>query len=199
VSRPSRDSGPAAGFSVLELAIVVGVLGLMLGGITMILQTSSDAFASGSARMKLEGQGNRTMGSIVDILRSAQGMTLAPVVSAPASSPQVDFCVSLGAQPGGVVLGNTQRLRLAQGRIELVQDLGLPSEHSTVICRDVPDLLEGELVNNLDDNGNGLVDETGLCFTFEGSVLRVLLTLGAAGPRGTTMTRTFEGRLFCRN
>ena len=44
-----------------------------------------------------------------------------------------------------------------------------------------PQLLEGETDNSLDDNGNGLVDEPGLCFHFEGDSIHVLLTIQLSG------------------
>jgi hypothetical protein len=59
--------------------------------------------------------------------------------------------------------------------------------------------MEGEVMNNLDDNGNGLVDESGLCFTFEDNTVTVRLTLEAEGPDRATLSRVFQGLVFCRN
>ena len=197
-----RIGSARGGFSLLEMTIVTGILGLMLGGIAMIVDTSKNAFVSGSNSMRVDGEGNRVMGRVIEILRGAQSSTLAPTPAPPASSPQIDFQTSLGAQPGGLVaLDDTQRIRFVpgQGRVEWVHDLGLPSEVTVSLVRGVPDLLEGEVLNNLDDNGNGLEDEPGFCFVLEGNVLRVLMTLERPGPEGTVFTRTFEARLFSRN
>jgi len=190
-----------AGFSLLELLISMSIMGAVLGGIAMIVQSSGDAFAAGSARMVLDGRGNRALARLVDMLRSADRETMAPSVSPPASTATLDFRNSLGPQVGGVVLGDTRRIQFVpgQGRVEWIDRLGLANERTLVICNRVPDLMEGEVVNNVDDNGNGLVDEPGLCFAIEDNTLTIRLTLEADGPHGATMSRTFQGLVFCRN
>lgn len=189
------------GFSLLEMTVVVGILGVALGGIAMIVRTSGEAFSAGSSRMVLEGKGNRSLARVTELLRAAERATLAPALAPPASAATIDFRDCLGPEIGGITLGETQRLRLgaADDTLEWVEDLGLASERTLVICRGVPDLLEGELLNNLDDNGNGLVDEPGLCFAFEDDALTIRMTLEANLPGGTSLARTFEGQVFCRN
>ena len=190
-----------AGFSLLEMMIVIGILGIALGGIAMIVQTSGEAFSAGSSRMLLEGKGNRSLARVTELLRSAERATLAPALNAPASAPTVDFRDCLGAEVGGVAFGETQRIRLdaAGDAVEWTEDLGLPSERTVVICRGVPDLLEGEILNNLDDNANGLVDEPGLCFAFEDGAMTIRMTLESDLAGGASTARTFEGHVFCRN
>lgn len=189
------------GFSLLEMMIVIGILGVALGGIAMIVQTSGEAFSAGSSRMVLDGKGNRSLARVAELLRAAERETLTPSLSTPASAPAVDFRDCLGPEVGGVTFGETQRLRLdtAENTVEWIQDLGLASQRTVVICRGVPDLLEGEVLNNLDDNANGLVDEAGLCFTFEDEAMTIRMTLESDLPGGASTTRTFEGRVFCRN
>jgi prepilin-type N-terminal cleavage/methylation domain-containing protein len=196
-----NQRGARAGFSLLEMTIAIGILGVALGGIGMIVRTSGEAFSAGSARMVLEGKGNRSLARVTELLRSAERATLAPSLSPPASAPTIDFRDCLGPEVGGVTFGEIQRIRLApaQDAVEWVEDLGLAGERTLVICRGVPDLLEGELLNNLDDNGNGLVDEPGLCFAFEDGALTIRLTLESNLPGGRSLSRTFEGRVFCRN
>jgi hypothetical protein len=151
--------------------------------------------------MVLEGKGNRSLARVTRLLRAAERETLTPALSTPASAPTVDFRDCLGAEVGGVTFGETQRLRLdtADNTVEWIQDLGLASERTVVICRGVPDLLEGEVLNNLDDNANGLVDEAGLCFAFEDEAMTIRMTLESDLPGGASTPRTFEGRVFCRN
>ena len=58
-----------------------------------------------------------------------------------------------------------------------------------MLCKSVREFLEGEIPNGKDDNGNGRVDERGLCFVLEGEILRILLTLEQPGaPRRVTRT-----------
>jgi hypothetical protein len=195
---------------MIELAIVAGILGLMLGGIAMIVDSSKNAFVSGSTNMRVDGEGQRTMGRVIEILRGAQLGTMNPTPEPDASTDWVEFQASLGAQPGGLVtLDDAQRIRFvaATGRLEWVQDFGLPEERVVVLSSGIPAQLEDELPGNgVDDNGNGLVDEAGFCMTFENTdanpdleILRILMTLQRPGAENTVMTRTFEARLHARN
>jgi hypothetical protein len=63
----------------------------------------------------------------------------------------------------------------------------------------VRDFLEGELPNGVDDNRNGLIDESGLTFVIESGVVRVLLTLEREGRGGESLTYTRESVVHCRN
>ena len=74
----------------------------------------------------------------------------------------------------------------ANGTIMISEDVGLASERATPWCSGVPALLDGEILNGIDDNGNGLSDEPGLCFTRSGSLLTIRFTLGGPDSRGYT-------------
>jgi hypothetical protein len=63
----------------------------------------------------------------------------------------------------------------------------------------VSEYLHGETRDNTDQNGNGLVDEQGLCFDFDGTSVIVRLTLAARDASGVTLTRTVQERVFFRN
>jgi prepilin-type N-terminal cleavage/methylation domain-containing protein len=121
-----------SGFSLLELMISMSIIGVVLTGIAMIVQASGDAFSAGSARMVLDGRGNRALARIADMLRSAERATLAPSVGPPASTPALDFRNSLGPEVGGVTLDDTRRIRLVpgQGTVEWVDRLGLANERA---------------------------------------------------------------------
>ena len=64
-----------------------------------------------------------------------------------------------------------------EGRVVLTRAVGTAEENSVVLCRSVREYLEGEEPNGSDDNGNGLVDEKGFCFTLDGDLLMVRLTI----------------------
>ena len=61
------------------------------------------------------------------------------------------------------------------------------------------ELLEGELANGLDDNGNGLIDENGAAFARDGRDLRLYLTLEGLARDGRPVTRTLETTIWARN
>ena len=66
-------------------------------------------------------------------------------------------------------------------------------------CKVVRPFLEGEQMNGVDDNGNGLIDEKGLVFTLDGSRVTVRLTLERKSETGELITRTVETMITCRN
>jgi hypothetical protein len=63
----------------------------------------------------------------------------------------------------------------------------------------VPNYLQGETANGLDDNANGLIDEGGLCFTFDGTSVIVRLTLRVRSSTGSMLTHTGQEQVFFRN
>lgn len=70
-----------------------------------------------------------------------------------------------------------------------------------VLVENVRELLEGELPNSLDDNGNGLVDEPGFCVTYDlpTGVVTLRLTVERTAPESTAVVRTTETSMRLRN
>jgi hypothetical protein len=81
-----------------------------------------------------------------------------------------------------------------------VRDAGLPSQRTTVVASSVAETLEGEVPGNgVDDNGNGLIDETGFCIDFDENVINVRLTIERMTPDGVLLARTTERAIRLRN
>jgi hypothetical protein len=53
--------------------------------------------------------------------------------------------------------------------------------------------------NGVDDNGNGLVDESGLTFISEGSSVTIWLSLERIGPENKPVTYSRKAVITCRN
>jgi hypothetical protein len=85
------------------------------------------------------------------------------------------------------------------GQVVWTLNLGLPDQSSSVLADGVTEYVEGETLNNLDDNRNGLIDETGLCFTVDASSVVVRLSLAARSTGGVLVTKTVEKRVYFRN
>jgi len=83
-------------------------------------------------------------------------------------------------------------------RLRWFQDPGEADERSVVWCDAVRDLLEGELPNGIDDNGNGLIDESGLTFEIEGNTITIRLTLEKQMPNGRPVKSTVTTTVTCR-
>ncbi len=97
--------------------------------------------------------------------------------------------------------GTPERIEFQAGSGKIVwkRDPGAPEEMQTVWTRWVPDYLQGETPNGLDDNGNGLADEEGLAFNLESSQVFIRLTLERTDSKNVQYVRTNGRRATCRN
>jgi type II secretory pathway pseudopilin PulG len=188
-----------AGFTLVEMTVAVGVLASVVGGIFAMLQTSSRAFQVASSGRKIEDMVMETLDEIADKLRSSKLSTITPQQAPPFSSTSVDFQRTIGFAGGAPVWSTTERIRLQNGQVQWIQNLGLPNETTTVWTESVPAYLQGETANGADDNGNGLIDEGGLCFSFTGPSVVVRLSMRTKTSSGTTLAHTGQERIFFRN
>ena len=69
----------------------------------------------------------------------------------------------------------------------------------TVLCHDVPELAEGEVLNNADDNGNGVTDEAGFNVHRTGDILTLRLSIEENDQQGGTAIRTLSATIQMRN
>ena len=184
---------------MIELIVALGVLASVLGGVFAMLQTSSRALQVATSGRRIENLVMETLDQIADKLRASKLSTIAPQPSPPFSSSSVDFQRSVGYAGGAAVWSTTERIRLQNGQVLWIQNLGLPNESTSVWADSVPAYLQREIANGADDNANGLIDESGLCFTFSGASVVVRLTLRTKTASGTILTHTGQERIFFRN
>ena len=214
----SRTRSRTAGFSLIELMIVITLLGAVVGSVIAVMHTSTRAVGVGSTDARLESLASQTLDQIATRLRSSQLATMTPTLSAPFSSTQLSFQPSVGVAAGVTQWGPVERIELEpspsdaddgvdndgdsfvdEGRVVWTQDVGGPNESSLVWANGVAEYLRGETLDTTDENGNGLVDEQGLCFDFDGTSVIVRLTLQARDASGVVLTRTVQERVFFRN
>ncbi|MCZ6597746.1 MAG: hypothetical protein O7B99_08925, partial [Planctomycetota bacterium] len=79
------------------------------------------------------------------------------------------------------------------------QNPGTPEERRVAWCNTVRPFLGGELMNGIDDNGNGLIDENGLSFTVDRNAVWIRLSLERMSKDGSTVTESVETVVTCRN
>jgi prepilin-type N-terminal cleavage/methylation domain-containing protein len=189
------------GLTLVEMMVVIAILGGLVGSLVMILQQTSGAYRAGSSVMRLEMRGGRVMRQIARALRTASADSLSPSVAPPFSSNQVQFLCNEGFDGKEATWSGTRRINFdsATGELSWTDDEGGAAEKHVVWARNVPDRLEGEVLNGVDDNANELVDESGLCFCIEDGALVVRLTLSEDLPDGRVMERSWSTRLECRN
>jgi prepilin-type N-terminal cleavage/methylation domain-containing protein len=212
------NRSPASGFTMVEILIVLALVSVVMGSVVAVLRSSMRACQVGSTAGHLEALVNRALDQIADRLQASSHATVTPSLSSPFSSPSIDFQRSIGYAGGAVTWSPTERFAFQfrpgelddgidndgdgivdDGQVVWTRDVGLPTQTQTVLADGVPKFLQGETLNNKDDNGNGLIDERGLCFAVDNSSVVVRLTLSARSAAGVIVTKTMEKRVFFRN
>lgn len=211
---PSRS-----GFSLVELVIAFTVLSLILGSIGMVGIAGRDAYQEGLNSATLETRARNALERVAsELTAGVQGtLTAAPALTLGASSIQFQACQ--GWAGGAMILGTRTSIVLEsdptdanngvdddndgfvdERQLVLVRDAGQPDEVRAILCRNVRELMAGETPNMLDDNGNGLVDESGFCVSDDGQgTLRLRLSIEARDPKNNLVVRTLETSVHMRN
>ncbi len=192
--------GSRSGFTIVEVAISVGILAVLMSLTAAAMTRSTEAYQATTQRSVLEIRTRRALDRVVEELATASAGTLSPL-SADWASGEVQFRQVTDIVAGAVVLGPFVRIRFdaAEGRLVLVRNEGLGDEVSAILCRNVPALLEGETANVLDDNGNGLVDEGGFSITREDDTLIVRLSAQQPDGQGQMLFCTVQTSIALRN
>jgi prepilin-type N-terminal cleavage/methylation domain-containing protein len=197
-----RRSRTRAGMTLLEMLIALAVVGLVLGNVTMMVGSSSDAYEKEASKANLEDQLTQTLDRIVLALAGAGEDSLQPGTQSPSFHSSLEFRPSLGVQDGVVVRGDSERIELVvddDGRVVWRERPEEMDGRTVTWTRWVRDFLEGEISNGIDDNGNGLVDESGLVFVIRGSEVEVMLTLQRGGASSESSTYSRTAIVHCRN
>ena len=209
-SRHDRERG----LTLVELAITVLILSLTVGIITMSFGTSFRVWKSSSHSREVDRRANRGLDRILEALEYASSETVAPDLGEHESSCYIEFQPTTGSVDGKQQLGPKVRIEwlrdpldpedgvdnngnglVDEGLVVRREDPGGEDEIRVVLLRSVGNLLEGEEPNGEDDNANGLVDEKGLCFERDGSILKIRLTLLHDSGEGGVIAWTGEGHV----
>jgi prepilin-type N-terminal cleavage/methylation domain-containing protein len=190
------------GFTLLELMIAVVVVTLIAANVSMVLKTSTTAYESELLQSELDDDSSLAIDRIRLALMSSSLEDLNPVLDAGDHSNNISYLVSLGIDENAMpVFSDPERIALeAQaGTILWLQNPDTAQQRSMVWTRNVPQLLENELPNGDDDNGNGLADEEGLVFQKAERNVHVQLSVQRTDSRGTVHTVSKSEMVFCRN
>lgn len=143
-----------SGLTLLETTIVMVLLSVVLGAAIMVLRQGQMNFDRTVSNAVVESAGNRALNRIARRLTGAGATTLFPVPEAPLGSSAVSFQEVEGWNAGAPVWSSDAEIRL--------------------------EYEPRELDNDLDDDGDGLVDE--------GQVVQVE-NLGEADERRVVLVR----------
>lgn len=207
-----------SGFTIVELAIAMLILGILLGAIGMTVLRGGGAYKQGIAAGAVEAQARRALDRIAEQFTSAQSDNLNPNPLPPFGSNTLDFRNSTGFAGGAVTWGPTTRLQFQydpgeiddgvdndgdgvadEGRVVLMENFGLANQVTQVLCVNVREFLEGETPDGADENGNGLIDERGLSFELNDQTLTIRLSLERLDDNNNPLVRTVETGVRLRN
>jgi prepilin-type N-terminal cleavage/methylation domain-containing protein len=206
-----------SGFSLLELTISVAILSVMMWVAGTVTDRSKKAFGESSLQQRADNEARRAVDRIATELSYAQTTSLVPNPSNAGGTDTITFRQVVDLVAGVPVAGNQIRIRLEaepgenandgidndgdgsvdEMRVTLTRDVGLASETTVVLCNGVNRLLEGELAAGADENGNGIVNESGLWISRALEVLTIRLSVQerSRGDRGAVGTVETSVRL----
>jgi len=201
VRAPPRQPTRASGFTLLEVVIAIAVAALIFANVGLVMKSGSASHERDSIRGDLDVQLDRTLDRIALSLMSASSDSLDPSAAAPSFQTSLEYVQNLGVQNGEVVVGDAERIELVVqgGEVLWKQRPDQLDERMVVWTRWVANYLDGETPNGIDDNGNGLIDESGLAFVVTGSQIEIFLCLERRGDDGQIVRHQRSAVVACRN
>ena len=191
---------PRSGWTLIELSLVVILVTVVMGKAVVVMKSAMGFASEATASMHYEDQARRVMDRIALAIMGADRQQLVPQIEEVHSSG-IRYRFSLGLENGAVVWSDPEEIHLdgTGTEVEWRENPDAAGEKKVVWTSLVSPLLEGEIVNGVDDNGNGLVDEDGLSFVIDGDSVRIRLTLQRPEVNGRTVPETVEALVTCRN
>ena len=190
-----------AGFTLLEISIAVGLLSVIGIKLVQVLSSASRYSSTENSSFILEERATAVLDRIVYAIMSTNRETLLPEAAEPLHSESLHYQIKLGVEDGEVVWDDPEMIGVDQNPNQMIwaRNPGAETERRLVWCNLVAPFLEGEIPNGKDDNGNGIVDESGLSFTVVHNKVTIRLTLERRGSDGTLHTKYIETNATCRN
>jgi len=190
-----------AGFTLLETIIAMALVGLVLTKLMLVIDEARRAHEDESVTMMLDDQATELVDRIAFAIVGSAREKLTPTQFAPLTSERIRYQLSLGVEDGAVVWSDPEVIGLEQesGEIYWNQNEGEANERRVVWANTVSQMLEDELLNGIDDNGNSLADELGLSFVLDGDSVTIRLSLEREREEGKKVQVTKETTVTCRN
>lgn len=216
---PARTLARSAvsAYTILELAIVALLLSVVLGSLALFSASSTNALSTSTSQADLDAHARRTIARIGEELLPSGFSVITPAALADGTSELIyrrsggpvggrnswgpprrfAFEYELGELDDG--LDNNGNGLVDEGVVVWTIDAGLASEQRVVLCHGVRELDWREEDNDLDDDGDLMVDERGFSAQRSGNVLRLGLTLERLDAQGRPIVRNLETAVQPRN
>jgi len=205
-----------AGFTLIEAAVAAALFVLLMSSAVLAARGGMGAFRATQETSDAEARVRRALDRTVFELLSAGASELLPDPSGDFGASDLQFRKAVGLNGTVPQWGPIQSLAFEYAPGELDDDLdndgnGLVDDgllvltrdvggdvHRVVLCSGVRELLEGEVADGDDDNGNVVRDEAGFNVHRVGDVLFVRLSVEESLENGT-IVRTLETSVRLRN
>jgi hypothetical protein len=197
----SLRRGSRAGYSLIEVLLGAALMIVVVAKVSMSISSTATATGQQSVEIVLEDQARSLMDRIALAVMAADRESLNPY-DTPFYTTDLNYRISLGVDAEGNVVWDEPERILLDGDGRQIAWLKSPdelAEKRVVWTNLVRALLQGEADNDLDDNGNGLLDEEGLNFIIDGNSVLIRLSLSRMGDDGERAICTLESRVTCRN
>lgn len=189
------------------MAVALVLFALVIGNVYTILGSTTKSMASRGATFDVDVQAKRALDRIALAVIGSSSDRNFNASESPGSQPAITYDEFLGmADVDGVstaILSPPMRIALTDdsgGEVSWFENPGEPAEKRVVWVKNIPQIALGEIADNgLDDNGNGLIDETGLAFVKEGKTVRILLSMRRPDGNGGFLECDLETTVTCRN
>lgn len=191
-----------SGLSALELIIAMALFAVVAVKAVLVMNSANEAYGNDSAIMSLEDQARKTLDQISYAVLGSDRETIFPVPASPIYSPYFRYSLNLGIDAdGNIVYDDPEEIALSEDETQVLwkKNPGTPEEQRVAWSNNVRQFLEGELLNAIDDNENGVIDETGLAFTVHKDAVTIRLSLERTTSDGETITHSEEAEITIRN
>jgi len=213
-----RLTAKASGFTLYEVAITVGLLGLVFAATGLVSRSTSELANFSGEKSRTEARARRTLDRVVEELEMAGRTMLDPDPAAPGWTADLDFQCVDGIVANAPTWGPLTALEwerepteladgqdndgdglVDEGRVVLVRNKNAANEQRIVLCSGVAEFADGETAAIGDENGNGLEDERGFSLQRVGELLTVRLTLQEQVQPGQVITTSVQTSIRLRN
>lgn len=181
------------------MAVASGILVVVLGVAAFGTMRALATHRGTMGKVDLERRAAAALERIVDRLNDCGASAITEDLTTPGGSSRVTFRSPQGWTGAAVSMGPLTAVTMDEDPADPVN--GVDDDHDGVIdqrmvriavgtaapvvlARNVTPLLEGEIANGADDNGNGLKDEPGFCVSRSGEQVTVRISLRRKGPDG---------------
>jgi hypothetical protein len=200
MKRSVRARSSRAGWTIIEVVLASVLMGTVMVKAAFLMKSALGLASDATASMHDEDHARRVMDRIALAIMGSNRDQLVPGVEE-VHNKRLRYNFSLGLEDGEMVWSDPEEIRLADtGReVEWRENPDELEERKVVWTNLVRPLLEGEEINGVDDNENGLIDEDGLSFVIEGDIVTIRLTLERTEIGGQVVPQTIETVVNCRN